>query len=241
MHVRYNMYVLQDAAAEALLADVIDDWSVPVLTPLADLAAEVWRVNLDRQEPGLGDDAQVLGLQSSFNLRNRAVAQLRQTPDVAARIVNNTLEVNHGGRVLHIGKAPSGSVRWDVYNINWDDSGVRLNGAASNSLGYSPTAGTLFPAANADPGELTYLHLTWQGLLDGSIRVWLGFPRLGDVPWFAVRLLRDVDSGRGQGQPFRTSERAVPDFETLQAPEPSVALRLRPAAGDGAGSASRGS
>ncbi|MCF6744903.1 hypothetical protein E9529_11540 [Blastococcus sp. KM273128] len=233
------MYVLEDAAAGTLLADVIDDWSVPVLTPLTDLAAEVWRVNLDRQEPGLGDDAQVLGLQSSFNVRNRAVARLRHTPDVAARIVNNTLQVNHRGRVLHIGKAPSGSVRWDVHSIDWEGSGVRLDGAAANSLAYSPTEGTLFPVTNPDPAELKHLHLTWQGLLDGSIRVWVGFPRLGDAPWFAVRLLRDADLGRGQGQPVGALESTVPDFETLQTPEPSVALRLRPAAGNGSGRAPR--
>ena len=235
------MNVLKDAAAEAVLAEVIDDWTAPVLTPLTDLAAEVWRVNLDRQEPGLGDDAQVLGLQSSFDLRNRAVSQLRQTPEVAARVVNNTLQVGRGGRVLHIGKAPSGSVRWDVNSIDWAGSDVRLNGAAANSLVYTPTEGTLFPAANPDPSQLKYLHLTWQGLLDGSIRVWLGFPSLGDVSWFAVRLLRDADAGRGQGQPVGAPKRTGPDFDILKAPEPNVALRLRPTAGNGAGSAPRGS
>ena len=54
--------------------------------------------------------------------------------------MNNTLQVNHGGRVLHIGKAPSGSVRWDVHSIDWEGSGVRLDGAAANSLAYSPTS-----------------------------------------------------------------------------------------------------
>jgi hypothetical protein len=43
-----------------------------------------------------------------------------------------------------------------------------------------------------NPSALQHLHLTWQGLADGSTRTWLGFPQLGSPPWFAVIQLDDA-------------------------------------------------
>jgi hypothetical protein len=118
-------------------------------------------------------------------------------PGVVARD-RRTLEVGYHGRVLHVGKAPSDSPNWQVDQVDWADSEVREHAAAANTAAYQSSSGTLFegwdalPGQNLDPSALEHLHLTWQGLADGSTRTWLGFPKLGSPPWFAVLLLDDA-------------------------------------------------
>jgi hypothetical protein len=192
---------VDDFAAQKLLEQVTDEWAATgVLRVLCELVDQVWRTDLQRYDPDLGDDAMSLGMQASRNLCNLTVRRLQGVPGVLARD-RKTLEINYAGRVLHVGKAPSDSPTWEVDQVDWADSDVREHAAAANTAAYQSASGTLFddwdalPGQNADPSALQHLHLTWQGLADGSTRTWLGFPQLGPRPWFAVLLLDDTRLG----------------------------------------------
>ena len=192
--------------------------------------SEVWRRNLIRYEPALGDDAQSLGIQSSRNICNLAVDQLRNVDGVDARDLR-TLEVTHAGRVLHVSKVGSRSRAWDVSGIDWAQSEVRTSSASANSDAYMPVEGTLFesfgplPGQPANPSVLGHLHLAWPGFDDGGTRVWLGFPRIGAPAWFAVVLLDDNPGSSGGHRSDDTQPRPTPDFDTLS--EPAVELARR--------------
>lgn len=88
--------MIEDAAAQALLDEVVAEWTDgDVLGVVRDLVPVVWRNNLDRYEPvELGDDATTLGIQSSRNLCNLAVRGLHGVPNVRARDAK-TLEVTY--------------------------------------------------------------------------------------------------------------------------------------------------
>jgi hypothetical protein len=223
--------VIEDAAARALLDDMVVEWTDGgVLGPLRTLVSTVWWRNLDRHEPALGDDAQSLGVQSSRNICNLAVSELKNRDGVHARDAN-TLEVTYAGRVLHISKVGSRSRAWDVGGIDWAQSEVRTTSAQANSEAYVPVEGTLFeplgplPGQPADPTALRHLHLAWQGFDDGGTRIWLGFPRLGEPAWFAVVLLDDNPGGSGGNRPDATGPMPTSDFDTLR--EPIVELARR--------------
>ena len=192
---------MDDFAAQELLEQVTDEWAATgVLRVLRELVDQVWRTDLERYDHELGDDAMSLGMQASRNLCNLTVRRLQGRPGVLARD-RRTLEIGYAGRVLHVGKAPSDSPTWDVDQVDWADSEVREHAAAANTAAYQSSSGTLFenwdalPGQNLDPSALLHLHLTWQGLADGSTRSWLGFPQLGLRPWFAVLLLDDARVG----------------------------------------------
>jgi hypothetical protein len=214
-----------DAAAQALLHEVTEDWfSAGILDPLRAVVSEVWRRNLDRHEPEIGDDRMVLGVQSSRNVRNLAVMQL-QDHGIDASVVEHSLQVKHAGRVLHIGKARSSATNWDIDSQRWDDSEVRLSGAKANSRAYLPSEGALFPVRAGDPAALRYLHLTWQGLDSGATRAWLGFPRDGDLPWFAVAPLAEADPLRRPTAPSGPALPPQPNFDDIQVREPELRLK----------------
>ncbi|MGD9697338.1 MAG: hypothetical protein AB7V42_16965 [Thermoleophilia bacterium] len=222
--------MIGDAAARELLDTVVVEWTgAGVLDPLRALVPTVWRKNLDRYEPTLGDDAQTLGIQSSRNICNLAVEQLKGLPAVWARDAK-TLEVTHAGRTLHISKVTSRLRSWDVAAIDWSQSEVRTSSAEANSRVYVPVEGTLLeplgplPGQPVDPAALRHLHLAWQGFDDGGTRTWLGFPRDGDPAWFAVVLLDDDPGDRGGVRPDDTRP-IPPDFDTLG--EPAVELTRR--------------
>jgi hypothetical protein len=224
--------MMVDTAAETELAQVIEQWTAGgVLPVLRELVGRVWRDDVDRHEPALGDDSISLGVQSSRNICNLAVRRLTGMPGVRARDYR-TLEVTYAGRTLHTGKAPSDSPLWAVHSVVWGDSVVRDEAAAANSGAYQPLAGTLFeslgPVAGqgVDAGALTYLHLTWQGLPDGGIRTWLGFPRLGEFPWFAVTIMDDESGLSALPAPARGAGPEAPDHRSLS--EPDVRPTLRP-------------
>ena len=180
-----------DPAAAALLDQVLADWlRRGPLACLLQLIAQVWRTDLQRHDPELGDDAQTLGILASRNLCNLAVRRLSGLPAVRASD-RRTLEVVYGARVLHVGKAPSESLTWDVTTMDWSSSEVRDDAARANSEAYLAAQGTLFelipfPGRTQSPTALAHLHLAWQGFPDGTTRAWLGFPRLGAPAWFAV-------------------------------------------------------
>jgi hypothetical protein len=224
--------VIEDAAAQALLDEVVNEWTDgDVLGVLRELVPTVWRKNVDRYEPRLGDDPTTLGIQSSRNLCNLAVRQLVGVPGVQARDVK-TLEVTYRGRVLHAGKIRSRSRSWNVSSVDWADSDVRSICAEANTNAYLPVAGTLFgdlgPLSGqpVDPRALRHLMLMWQGFDDGGTRTWLGFPCLGTKPWFAVVLLDDDHGGHG-GIPAdgEAPVPPAPDFDTLGEPDLDVARR----------------
>ena len=215
----------EDGAVEELLAQVAAQWSgAGVLDVLCDLVKQVWRADLDRYEPEtMGDDAMSLGMQASRNLCNLAVKRLQGVPGVRAR-APRTLEITFADRVLHVSKAPSDSLTWDVHTVDWDDSEVRESAAAANSAAYQSRTGTLFedwdplPGQQIEPAALRHLHLTWQGFADGTTRTWLGFPQLGLRPWYAVMMIDDESSAAavdpaGTEQP--PGAPADPDFDRL--------------------------
>ena len=190
---------MDDSAAQEFLQQVTDEWAASgVLRVLCDLVDQIWCADLARYRPDLGDDAMSLGMQASRNLCNLAVRRLQKLPGVQARD-RKTLEVSYADRVLHVGKAPSDSPTWDVTQVDWADSDVREQAAAANTAAYHSASGTLFENWEAlpeqNPSALHHLHLTWQGLPDGSTRTWLGFPQLGSHPWFAVLLLDEHRRG----------------------------------------------
>lgn len=226
---------VEDDEAQSLLADVIEGWWVDgPLDVLLPLLGQVWRANVDRHEPVLGDDAMTLGIQSSRNLLNLAVPLLSELPGTTARDVK-TLEVAYGGRVLHTSKAPSSSPSWDVHSMDWTSSEVRYDGAAANMLAYMPTAGTLLEGHEplsgqpTDPRALRHLHLTWQGLPDGGTCAWFGFPRMGYPAWFAVARLDSGEGGTGglPQSPLGTVP-PTPDFDALGEPDVPVVRRSQP-------------
>lgn len=226
-----------DAAVDALLGEIVVDWTdAGVLGELCQLVRTVWRTNVDRYEPTrLGDDAMSLGVQSSRNVCNLAVRRLAATPDVRARDTK-TLEIEYSGRTLHTGKIPSRSRSWEVSSVNWSVSEVRTSSAEINSKVYLPVSGTLFDGSAALPGQpvnpraLRRLMMVWQGFDDGSTRSWLGFPRLGDDPWFGVRLIDDGSGGRGSVPAAdRTPAPPAPDFDSMREPTVDLVRRRSPA------------
>jgi len=227
--------VNEDAAAQALLGEVVAEWrSGGPLDELSALVRQVWRTNLVRYEPSrLGDDAMSLGVQSSRNLGNLAVRRLSGTVGVQASNLR-TLEVRYRGRVLHAGKVTSRSSSWDITSVDWSQSEVRTTSAEMNSRAYVSAAGTLFEGAEllagqpADPRMLCQLQVMWQGFSDGSTRTWVGFPQLGTSPWFAVMLLDDDRGGSG-GLPAADAVPVppTPDFDALG--EPVLKLTRRSA------------
>ena len=221
--------MMDDPAARAVLDEVIEEWTAGgVLGELRALVGTVWRTNLDRLEPRLGDDAVTVGIQSSRNLCNLAVRRLRPLDEVHARDVK-TLEVGYRGRVLHTSKIEAG-----VGAVDWSDtSDIRHRAAERNTLAYLPVVGTLdeafgpLPGQSGDPAALQYLHLAWQGLPDGRTRAWLGFPRLGEEPWFALAPIEEDDGGSGGARIARTDPTGpAPDFDRLGEPELDLVRRV---------------
>jgi hypothetical protein len=218
--------MIEDAAARGLLDEVVTEWTeAGVLGELCSIVRTVWRQNVDRHEPRLGDDALSLGVQASRNVCNLAVRNLGKTPDVRARDAQ-TLEVFHQGRILHTSKVGSRSSTWDVSSADWSSSDVRTNSAQANAKAYMPVDGTLFervgalPGQMADPRVLRYLHLLWQGFDNGGTRSWIGFPCVTAPFWFAVVLLDDNLRGTG-GIDLDSSNplSSTSDFDTLAPPD----------------------
>lgn len=228
--------MIQDPEALAHLAAVREHWlnEGPLGTLLA-LTATVWGTNLRRYEPErLGDDQLVLGIQCSRNLCNLTVEALRGVTGTKARD-RQTLEISFGGQMLHVNKAPAPSSLWNIWSMDWRTSDVREEAARLNSAAYQSDHGTLFAGLpkrlKGDVDQLRHLHCTWQGLPDGEVRHWLGFPRTGDRPWFAVvELDPPGDMGRG-GQPATGTEppSSSPQFDALAEPTVRVTRRPRPA------------
>lgn len=227
----------QDPEVLTRLAIARDHWlNEGPLGTVLELTAKVWRTNQERYEPErLGDDQLVLGIQCSRNLCNLTVRALHGVTGTKARD-RQTLEVSFGGQVLHVNKAPAPSSQWNIWSMDWRTSDVREEAARLNSAAYHSDHGTLFAnlpdRKKGDVSELRHLHYTWQGLPDGEVRHWLGFPRLGDLPWFAVvELDGPGDMGRG-GQPATTTEPPTgsPQFDALAEPTVRVTRRPQPAA-----------
>lgn len=226
-------------SAEQLLDEVLDRWltSGP-LQDILDVIADVWRQNLDRQEPDLGDDAMSLGILCSRNVMNRCVAALRdQSPHFRVR-GGLTLEVVYAGRVMHLSKVSSQQASWDPSFIDWESSEVRINGARENAAAYSSVRGTLFEGANeeatfgrsGDPSAMRHLHLAWQGLADEAVRAYVGFPTSGPTPWAAVSLVRDSRPNGGGTRNADTDAPVAPWHDALLEPDLPMRAKQVPAA-----------
>ena len=221
---------------QQLLAEVAQEWQQGgVLDRLCDLVNRVWRADLDRYEPDLGDDPMSLGVQASRNLCNLAVRELQDLPGVIAQN-RKTLEIGYAGRVLHTGKAPSDSLDWNIDHVDWADSEVRESAAAANTAAYQSTTDTLFQflepmdGRRSNPAALRHLHLTWQGFGDGGTRTWLGFPQLGIRPWYAVMVVDDATVAEAAVDPgAKVSPPALLGFSDLHEPEVPVNRRPFPA------------
>jgi hypothetical protein len=231
--------MLEDRAARELLLDVAADWETNgPLAVLREITGRVWRTDVIRHEPDLGDDAVTLGINASRNICNLAVKELAGMPGVEARDLR-TLEIRYGGRTLHVGKAPSDARSWDIGDVDWSTSEVRDVAARANTAAYQPVEGTLFEllgpvtGQGVDAGRLLNLHYTWLGHEDGTTREWLGFPRLEPPCWFAVtELTAERDgSGRGSAAPGPAAAPGTPSFDQLGEPVVPLTRRARPASG----------
>ena len=228
-------------AAARVLDEVVEQWTgAGVLAELCDRAQKAWVRNLDRHDED-DDDALVLGIRSSRNLAHQTVRALSGVAEVSAELVGGrSLRVRHGGRTLGVSKAPSGSPTWSPHAMDWSTSEVRQAAAETNTAAYAGTEGVLFDLRGADdPQLLSEIHLVWLGLAEGGTRSWIGFPRAGEVPWFAV-----TDLGvRGRASRVVSSPPAAPlpapkRFDELAEAETPMGLRRKPATAQGEGEGS---
>ena len=174
------------------LHEVVDDWwragRWRWSTPWSATSGAATSPGTSRRRAGTTRRAS--GVQSARNIVNLAARACAGLPGVAVR-GGATLEAAFAGRVLHVGKAtPEQSRSWDVWSIDWLGSDVRDRAAELNTEAYLPFGGTLLDGLLPDvgsPAALSHLHLAWQGFVgDASTRSWVGFPRAGSRPWFAV-------------------------------------------------------
>lgn len=208
------------------------------------LIREVYRVNADRFEPELGDDATLFGMAISRNIANRAVAELRDLPAVDARLINNALEVSCDGLVMRQYKLPGSAVNVSVELIDWTTSEAKLRGAVENShtdaqllLDDDENLGPAFAAIIPPFRHIRFVH---SGSSEtGQATISAGIPRdhrEGGSPWLEVRCIwsdgGDVeDFGRGSDVPVAPGPRPVrppasgPAHSDLPAPEPQVTPR----------------
>jgi len=231
-------------SVEVLLAEVVDRWRAS--GPLADLIEiidEVWRTNLDRHEPSeLGDDATSLGVQCSRNIMNRCVQHIGNRADGVIVRGGATLELSFAGHMMHVSKVQTQGRSWHPNSIDWNASGVRLEGARENAAAYTATSGTLFDELTGtsllgsvgDPAHLKHLHLAWQGLADGEIRVFVGFPTTGAVPWSAVTLVHDSALMRTDLPAITDASRSMSSHDALIEPSLSLRRRVQPIEADAA-------
>lgn len=239
--------MIEDAAVRSHLEEVVRQGCAE--GPLGDLCAlidTVWRVNRERQDPKLGDDAQLLGLQCHRNILNLAKPLIGQIDEVEVDGAQ-TLEIRFAGKTLHTNKVTSRDPSWSPHLITWDDSDVRLRAARANTQVYAPSEGTLFASLpdgaysplDVKPETLPFLHLAWQGLEEGGTRVFVGFPQINATPWLAVMEIANGRPGTG-GMPMPTdvSPTPSPDHDTLA--EPEVALKRRRPSGQEEGSSGSG-
>lgn len=221
-------------SADEVLAEVVADWRDH--GPLAEIIGViegVWRRNLDRFEPTIGDDAMSLGVQCSRNVMNLSVERFRTRSSEVIVRGGLTLEAVYHGRTMHFSKISSQARSWEPYSIDWESSDVRTTCAQMNAAVYTPTEGTLFdgvagvslPGPAGDPADLHHLHLAWQGLPDAQTRVFVGFPTAGPVPWSAVTLVHDGGGHLG-GVPIVPDE-APPSAGHDALAEPKLSLRRR--------------
>ena len=236
-----------DQEVEARLREVVEQWRTKgPLEGLLELISDVWKTNRNRQDPDLGDDAQLLGLQCHRNILNRAKHVIRQVEDAEAGGAQ-TLEVRFGGLVLHTGKVGPRDHSWMPNMISWDGSPVRQRAARANSQVFASKAGTIFEGFPEDdsnfggtPANLHYLHLAWQGLDEGT-RAFIGFPGDGPTPWLAVM---ELDTGRpgtgGLPLPDDGPSTGSPNHDAMALPELSMKRRSATEAQPQDGSAGTG-
>lgn len=211
---------------------------------LSRLARQVWRSNLDRREPALGDTPRLLGINCAENLTQLLHAALT---DSSTRIAGVKASMTQGALLLEMGehrfrviKAPSGSglkPDW-ARDFAWRPGRpLRYEMAETNSRVY-PT-GREHPDIDAllSPEEVGLFrdardlhdHLfVWAGVPGSPPRTsgWVATPTTDAPNFLAVEPLW-LDKGDDVEHSLPAATSPAPSAE----PELKLAVRRRPAAG----------
>lgn len=208
------------------------------------LARHVWRSNLDRREPALGDTARLLGMNCAENLTQLLYEALTDPstsiPGVEAAMTRGALLIEFGESRFRVIKAPTGAgLRPDwARDFSWTPGRpLRYEMAETNSR--------VYPAAHAHAGidalltdeevglvrDARDLHdhlFVWAGVPGSPPRTagWIATPTTDDSTFLAVVPLW-LDEGDEVDRTLPVTTGPVADVE----PELKLAIRRRPAAG----------
>jgi hypothetical protein len=234
-----------DADVSALLQQLRDAVSAVGFDRLLhDLARHVWRSNLDRREPALGDTARLLGMNCAENLTQLLHATLTesatQVEGVKATLTQGALLIEVGEHRFRVIKAPAGSglhPQW-LQDFRWTPRRpLRYEMAETNGRVYPATTAypDLEPLLSAEEVGLVrdardlHDHLfVWAGIPGSPPRTagWLATPTTAAPNFLAVEPLW-LDSNDDVDRAVPVTPQSGPDAE----PELNLTLRQRPATG----------
>lgn len=204
------------------------------------LVRRVWRTDVDRFEPALGDTPMSLGVQASVNLRELADRHSRRDPDWAVpgltvATPHSSLEVRLQGAQIRFMKAPPSERRLPNWsNFRWDSSSgpgryelARTNSLATGGRSDGADQLPLFPLT-APRGPLLFL-LIWSGEIDTGLTAgWLTLPVLGDSPFLAIApIWWEEATSRTSRSPLTTSPTGD-SFDVRPVPEPGIKIKRAP-------------
>ena len=208
------------------------------------LARHVWRSNLDRREPTLGDTARLLGMNCAENLTQLLHAELTNSSTgiagVEATMTKGALLIEMSGHRFRVIKAPSGSglkPDW-ARDFAWTPGRpLRYEMAETNSHVYPAAHEHLDIDALLTPEEVGLvrdardLHdhlLVWAGVPGSPPRTagWIATPTTDAPTFLAVEPLW-LDKGDDVERALPVATGPVPGAE----PELKLAVRRRPATG----------
>lgn len=208
------------------------------------LARYVWRSNLNRREPALGDTARLLGMNCAENLTQLLLASLTDPSTrivgVEATMTRGALLIEMNGYRFRVIKAPSGSglkPDW-ARDFTWTPGRpLRYEMAETNSRVYPTPHQHLDMDALLSPEEAGLVrdardlhdHLfVWAGVSGSPPRTagWVATPTTDAPTFLAVEPLW-LDQADDAGRALPVSASPAPEAE----PELKLAVRRRPATG----------
>jgi hypothetical protein len=234
-----------DADVKAVLQQLREAVSAAGLDRLLHARARhVWRSNLDRREPELGDTARLLGMNCAENLTQLLHSALTEPATriegVTATLTQGALLIEVGGHRFRVIKAPAGSgldPQW-LRDFRWTPRRpLRYEMAETNARVYPAAAGYpgLEPLLSAeevglvrDARDLHDHFFVWAGIPGSPPRTagWLATPTTAAPNFLAVEPLW-LDSGDDADRAVPVAPQPSPDTE----PELTLTLRQRPATG----------